>query len=388
VIDLPQPGGSEADGVPSVEAATKSGEEITRRMFSIWQKLFPGERITEDSDFFDLGGDSLLVVRLQALMGNEFDLRLTMADATEYFTPAGHVQWVKEMRASGGHRRGTAEMNPAVLPLQREGHGAPIFVIPQMLNFRTFAEELGREQPVYGLQIMDEDVTEKLATATFEEMASIYCELIREAQPAGPYRLAGWCLWGWMAYEVAHQLEAQGAEVEMLAIIDAWAPGYWTRYSPVRQFFVNASHFGQRITWYVDSMRNLPAGEQFKDGFRRLREVGASLVRALPRGLRPEMPVVEMLRIQKYASKAAESYKPGPIKANVVLFKSELRPTGHFIGEDMGWGAVLGREVKLDTLPGNHNDIFYVPSARVMAGRMRRALGLEPLPESIADGRR
>jgi len=343
-------------------------------MLVVWQKLFPGERIMEDSDFFDLGGDSLLGVRLQSLMAAEFDLRLTMADATQYFTLAGHVQWVREMR--GGIRPSVGEMNPAVLPLQREGSGTPIFIIPQMLNFRTFAEELGREQPVYGLQIMDDDVTPEMATASFTQLGAIYVGLIREAQPEGPYRLAGWCLWGWMAYEVARQLEAQGAEVEMLAIIDAWAPGYWTRYSPMRQFFVNASHFGQRITWYFDSMNNLPAADRTKDGLRRLREMGASMLRTLPRGLRPELPVVETLRIQQYAAKAAESYRPGPIKGNVVLFKSELRPTGQFIGEDMGWGAILGREVRLDTLPGNHNDIFHVPSARIMAGRVRRALGL------------
>jgi hypothetical protein len=123
-------------------------------------------------------------------------------------------------------------------------------------------------------------------------------------------------------------------------------------------------------------MRNLPVGDQVRDGLRRLREVGASMLRTLPQGLRPEMTVVETLRIQQYAARAAESYRPGPIKGKVVLFKSELRPTGQFIGEDMGWGAILGRTVRLDTLPGNHNDIFYIPSARIMAGRVRRALGL------------
>ena len=45
-------------------------------------------------------------------------------------------------------------------------------------------------------------------------------ELARRAQPEGPYRLIGWSAGGVLAYETARRLEAQGAEVAMVALID------------------------------------------------------------------------------------------------------------------------------------------------------------------------
>jgi len=357
--------------------------ELERRMLRIWQKLFPEAAIVDESDFFNLGGDSFLLVRLQSMLIKEFDLRLTIADATRYYTFTGLVGWARSSALRADCPAEAAEeQDPAVLPLQTGGSGSPVFIIPQMLIFRTLAEELGQEQPFYALQVLDEEVPDELASVSFEELAVLYCKHIRQLQPQGPYRLGGWCLWGWMAYEVARRLESEGAEVEMLVIIDAWAPGYWKRYPPVRQFLVNASHFWQRLSWYADSMRSIPVRERIEDGLRRVREVATAVLQALPRGLRPQLEVVETLRIQQFASKAAESYIPGPIKGNVVLFKSELRPTGPFVGKDMGWSAILGRQVRLDALPGNHNDIFNHPAARIMASRMREVLGLSP----AADG--
>ncbi len=362
--------------VPDTNGRPAEGSEVSDQMLSIWRKIFPDETIAPDSDFFDLGGDSLLLVRLQSLVAKQLDMRLTIADITHRSTLRGLTEWAEETRQAGDRPAQASESNPGLLPLQSAGSGKPIFIIPQMLIFRTLAEELGHSQPVYALQIMDEDLTDEMHAASFSQLALLYVKLIRETQPSGPYRLGGWCLWGWMAYEVARLLEAEGAEVELLMIVDAWAPGYWTRYSPVRQFLVNAGHFGKRIRWYADSMNSLSVPERIDDGVRRIRDFLRSVATALPRGLRPELDVVETMRIQQFASRAAETYRPGPIKAEVLLFKSQLRPTGNFIGQDMGWGRVLGRHVQLETLPGNHTEIFELPAARMMAERVLASLGL------------
>jgi thioesterase domain-containing protein len=97
----------------------------------------------------------------------------------------------------------------------------------------------------------------------------------------------------------------------------------------------------------------------------------------LPRRLRSNAYVTETARIEQMASQAARDYKPSPVKANVLLFTSEVRPTGSFMGNDMGWGAVLGRSVHLNSLPGNHTEIFHPVPASIMAGHVRKALGLK-----------
>jgi thioesterase domain-containing protein len=53
------------------------------------------------------------------------------------------------------------------------------------------------------------------------ELVANYFELIRQDQPGGPYRLAGWSMGGVLAYELARRLERIGAEVACLALLDA-----------------------------------------------------------------------------------------------------------------------------------------------------------------------
>ena len=55
------------------------------------------------------------------------------------------------------------------------------------------------------------------ATAPYEsveQMAGEYLAAVREVQPRGPYLLAGWCLGGKTAFEMANQLEARGERAE------------------------------------------------------------------------------------------------------------------------------------------------------------------------------
>jgi hypothetical protein len=47
------------------------------------------------------------------------------------------------------------------------------------------------------------------------------------------------------------------------------------------------------------------------------------------------------------------------------------------MGEDMGWNAVMGHPVQINTLPGNHLEIMHPTATRMMAARVRKALGLE-----------
>lgn len=61
-----------------------------------------------------------------------------------------------------------------------------------------------------------------------EEMAADYLAHIRAVQPTGPYHLLGWSLGGRIAQAMAASLEAEGEEVGLLALLDAY-PVYMGR---------------------------------------------------------------------------------------------------------------------------------------------------------------
>ncbi|MEW2115605.1 thioesterase domain-containing protein, partial [Streptomyces sp. NPDC005474] len=63
------------------------------------------------------------------------------------------------------------------------------------------------------------------APATVPELAAAHVAALRGVRPHGPYHLAGWSLGGLLAYEMAHQLRADGEEVATLTLLDTAYPG-------------------------------------------------------------------------------------------------------------------------------------------------------------------
>ncbi|KAI9833795.1 MAG: hypothetical protein M1819_003530 [Sarea resinae] len=59
---------------------------------------------------------------------------------------------------------------------------------------------------------------------SFEAVATMYVDEMRNIQPHGPYLLGGWSLGGIHAYEVARQLLAQGEEIKGIIMIDSPCP--------------------------------------------------------------------------------------------------------------------------------------------------------------------
>src|SRR5258708_35739340 len=53
-------------------------------------------------------------------------------------------------------------------------------------------------------------------------MAADYLAEIRHVQPEGPYRLVGRSLGGLIGHAIVERMQAQGLEVEMLAMIDSY----------------------------------------------------------------------------------------------------------------------------------------------------------------------
>jgi nonribosomal peptide synthetase DhbF len=57
---------------------------------------------------------------------------------------------------------------------------------------------------------------------TVENVAAEYLSIIRRVQPTGPYNLLGWSFGGLVAHAIATQLQAQGEEVTLLALLDSY----------------------------------------------------------------------------------------------------------------------------------------------------------------------
>ncbi|MEU1021887.1 alpha/beta fold hydrolase [Streptomyces sp. NPDC005904] len=115
-----------------------------------------------------------------------------------------------------------------LLPLRAGGTAAPLFCLHPGGGFSWcysgLVRHLGPDVPLYGIQARGLDGRRQLP-ATMEEMVEDYLAEIRSVQPHGPYRLAGWSFGGLSAYALATRLRAEGEEVGLLAVLDAYPQG-------------------------------------------------------------------------------------------------------------------------------------------------------------------
>ncbi|CAM5269158.1 thioesterase domain-containing protein [Streptomyces narbonensis] len=80
---------------------------------------------------------------------------------------------------------------------------------------------LGPERPLYGLQARGLTPSE-LPAAGLDSMVKDYLAQLRSVQPEGPYHLLGWSFGGLVAHALATRLRAEGQEVALLALMDAY----------------------------------------------------------------------------------------------------------------------------------------------------------------------
>lgn len=96
-----------------------------------------------------------------------------------------------------------------------------------MYSFYQLARALGSDQPFYGLQAVgmnDEAAIRTEQVRTVEALAAHYVAAIRTVQPTGPYLLGGYSLGCQIALAMVHQLQAEGATVAHLLLLDGRPP--------------------------------------------------------------------------------------------------------------------------------------------------------------------
>jgi thioesterase domain-containing protein len=181
------------------------------------------DRVGVTDSFFDIGGSSLQVMRLIALIGGELGVDVGVSTI---FLNAAPRQLAARIDAIRSGAAGPDPDGPAG-PLVGLAAGAgrlPLFLIHPVggtvFGYAQLARELAGTFAVHGLQ-SPALTGPGLVPALLGDLVTDYAARIRAAQPTGPYRLAGWSMGGVLAFEIGRLLEAEGAEVGLLALLDA-----------------------------------------------------------------------------------------------------------------------------------------------------------------------
>ncbi|MFE7416391.1 amino acid adenylation domain-containing protein [Rhodococcus sp. NPDC057529] len=187
---------------------------------TVFGELLGVERVGADDNFFELGGNSLTAVRvvraLEASTGVAVSLQTVMTDPTPSSIAA-------RMCSADPERDGALEV---VFPIRTAGEGRPLFCIHPIVGlawcYTGLTSRIDPDRPIYGLQ-SPAIAGEATPPTSIDDLAARYVQEIRRIQPDGPYDLLGWSLGGVLAHAVAVQLQAAGAEVATLVMLDSYA---------------------------------------------------------------------------------------------------------------------------------------------------------------------
>jgi amino acid adenylation domain-containing protein len=338
--------------------------DTERRLAAIWSRLLDIEEVGVEESFFELGGHSLMAVRLFAEIERKLRVRLPLSSLFESATISGLAELVER-------ERGADPVEWASIVRLQAGHDQPaLFLVGEVdgevLPYRELVENLDPKMPVFGLLPPGVDrVTPTLATV--EDLAAHYVTEIRRVQPHGPYRLGGFCLSGLIAYEMAGLLRAEGEDLELLALIDAYPQGR-RRESRValerrklRVFW--KAPFHEKQTWVTGRLRG---ATYIKIGPRVYEMLeGHNLQHLIPR---------RFLNIVFIASSLARRrYVPRPLDVRVDFFRAQRTPDSR----PTPWDDLAGQGVALRQIVSpeiRHACMLHEPHVRLVAAEMTRAL--------------
>ena len=221
LLGLENAGGAMNASPVSSLTVSPAGSRIAleAKLAEIWAEVLGLPHVRRHDDFFEIGGDSLQALNLFARIEQVFGSDLPPSTLLEAPT-------VERLAAVIAHE---GPMPWASLVAIRQGGGKlPFFCVHahdgDVLALKRLASHLNPDQPLYGIQ--PRGLEERACDSRIEEIAAQCVREVVAVRGDEPYLLGGYCFGGTVAYEMAHQLRLQGRNVILLALIDAYAPGF------------------------------------------------------------------------------------------------------------------------------------------------------------------
>jgi amino acid adenylation domain-containing protein len=332
------------------------------QLIRIWEDILEVRPIGIHDNFFDLGGHSLLAVRLMAQIKQQLETHLPLASLFQGATIEQLAVFIRQQT----NNTQTSQWSPLVV-IQPNGTKPPLFCVHptggNVLCYFDLAQFLGIDQQVYGLQAIGLEAGQVPYTQV-EEMANFYLNALQTVQPQGPYRLAGWSFGGLVAYEMARQLQIQGWQVSLLALLDTVVPSVLLKQTEPKddaEFLVDLLA-DEGIVLSLEHLRQLNPDEQLVYAIEQGQQSGQFL---------PEVDLAQaqrFLQLYKINSQAARQYQPQPYRGKVTLFQAAETPVDLSLKSGLGWETLATDGVEIIQVPGDHQELV---ESKVVADQLK-----------------
>jgi len=400
-LSLPAPDYSKSE---SEDALVAPRNELEKQLTLIWEQVLGVKPIGVKDNFFDLGGHSLLTLRLLDEIEKTLNTKLPLAALFQLTTVEKMASFFQqENRSAGGStqepildsatatellndsspeysgltteeyrtllaivagRKGKRpRQNSLMVAISEQGVKPPLFFCANASEEALpLAKNLGKEQPFYFLEsglVVTGNVESKI-----KALAAHHVKDILLIQPEPPYLLCGYSFGAVLIDEIAQQLLAKGKQVSLVVLLDRY--GVHPIYKLYRKL----------VIFMTDHLHHL-APLSFRDKLRYIQEnLKRQISKRLPKSTNGEKNRPPYIH-QAYPGKVIlfccipnkhDSVPPDrqipiiPAKFTLLFFRRA------------GWDKRIKPDLEIITVPGDHISMQEEPHVKVLAEKLQVCL--------------
>lgn len=359
--------------------------------------------VSLDSSLGDLGLDSLMGVEVRQTLEREHDLvlsmreiqQLTLRNLQALSSGAGSAdELVASTPKEDSPARQQAQLNLSSLLVNPEdptltrlnsvqSSERPLFLVHPIEGstavFHSLAAKLSI--PTYGLQC-----TRAAPLDSIQSLAAYYIDCIRQVQPEGPYRIAGYSYGACVAFEMCSQLQAQQSPTpthNSLFLFDgshtyvlAYTQSYRSKLTPGCEEEAEA----EAMCFFVQQFTDAEHGKVLDvllplSGLEERVAVAVDLITQSHVGL-DRQALAFAARSFYHKLRAAEQYTPlATYHGNVTLLRAKMGGAyGEDLGADYNLSEVCDGKVSVHVIEGDHRTLLEGSGLEAILGIIHSSL--------------
>ncbi len=341
-------GGGQFDRPELSSAFAPPANPIEQTIADIWKRFFGYRQVGTDDDFFELGGNSVNIIKVANQVNKALDVEMAV---TEFFL---HTT-IRKLAEKVFHLQLFKRLN-CIVRLNNSPSPPNFFIIHQakgaVHQYKELAGLLEQQCNVFGVQARGISGAGPMPDNP-EELLEDYLKELQAVQNEGPYTIGGYCIGTAISFEMAGLMEARNHQVKTVVL-----------FSPV-SFTLNPDSLGFRwkktAMWAANNVKifihallsrgKTSTPDNTADGKEKPSE--ADILKNLN-------DVVRRLKISR------------KINADLVIVKAE--EAEHTTTDLEHWRRLTNGKVTLLEVPGTHHTLLDPPNVNRMAEQLQEAL--------------
>jgi amino acid adenylation domain-containing protein len=326
---------------------------VEMRILGILRDVLQQGNLGPDDDFFEAGGDSLLAITLMMRLESEVGRELPARVMDEAFTARRLVAILESAAVLG------STYPAGVVEIRAGTTDRPLFYLPGLggtkFECHALAAKMHTRRPILAIELHNLEVGPSVLES-IEETAEAVVARIREVQPVGPYSILGFSFGGTVAVEVARQLTINNQIVELIIIIDAYAPSS-----------VRSPRGLRRVATHLRIMRRLKL-QSYAYVSSRIQG------RLFPRSQSSSKSEIErrIAKVSKHCRRAYFAHRPEVFSGRIVLVRATGTDTDDWVevsdpSETCGWAPICKGGIDVISMVCRHSEILKEPHVTDLA---------------------